>query len=295
MRCHAEDATIRGRSEVDNSPATSLSTRDEAQARPVSDRRVLLCRFRFITAARSCILLCRFRFITAAPSVGGEKLKVEKKDPPAPMAPWRTAGRPARPPHRIHVRLGRPVPTFDFIGGHPVHDFNNTAAWTRRGPRNDRVSGPGALVRWAGDAGLMSTKEDLKLRRFVLKHFDRARREVPEVHRLRAVIHEILIAITRDIVPPADALAEVARHRQERGVRSPPTNLLDITARIAWSAGELFASEELSRLRCCANADCGWFFLDQSSNKSRRWCRMGECGDRAKAKRYYEKNKKLCK
>lgn len=232
-----------------------------------------------------------------------------KKEPSPPPALWRTAGRPARPPHRIHVQLGRPVPTFDFIGGHPVLDFNDTAAWAVRGALYNRVSEPGAFVRWAAEAGLISTKDGLKLRRFVFRHFDRARRELTEAHRFRGVIHDILIAITRNVVPPEDALAEVQHHARRAGkfmrpewsdgqlrwVGPPPTNLLAITARIAWRAGEFFGSADVDRLRCCANPKCGWFFIDHSRNNSRRWCMMRECGDRTKSKRYYEKNKKLCK
>jgi predicted RNA-binding Zn ribbon-like protein len=29
--------------------------------------------------------------------------------------------------------------------------------------------------------------------------------------------------------------------------------------------------------------------MDTSKNKSRRWCDMGDCGNRAKARRHYQK------
>ena len=41
----------------------------------------------------------------------------------------------------------------------------------------------------------------------------------------------------------------------------------------------------------CANSDCGWLFIDMSRNKSRRWCDMKDCGNRAKGKRFYRKKK----
>jgi predicted RNA-binding Zn ribbon-like protein len=37
-----------------------------------------------------------------------------------------------------------------------------------------------------------------------------------------------------------------------------------------------------SRFKACRAADCGWVFLDASRNTSRRWCDMGDCGNRAK-------------
>jgi len=32
-------------------------------------------------------------------------------------------------------------------------------------------------------------------------------------------------------------------------------------------------------------------FIDQSKNASRRWCDMGDCGNRAKARRYRARQK----
>ena len=40
------------------------------------------------------------------------------------------------------------------------------------------------------------------------------------------------------------------------------------------------------RLRICANPSCGWVFFDRSRNRSKVWCEMAECGNRAKARRY---------
>lgn len=40
------------------------------------------------------------------------------------------------------------------------------------------------------------------------------------------------------------------------------------------------------RLSICQNPGCGWVFYDRSKNRSRRWCDMAVCGNRAKAARY---------
>ena len=65
---------------------------------------------------------------------------------------------------------------------------------------------------------------------------------------------------------------------------------------ISWpvvrSAAELLNSEQLDRVRHCADdRGCGMLFLDTSRNKSRRWCSMESCGNRAKAKRHYQRAK----
>jgi predicted RNA-binding Zn ribbon-like protein len=45
-------------------------------------------------------------------------------------------------------------------------------------------------------------------------------------------------------------------------------------------------------MRQCADAKgCGWLFLDESRAGTRRWCSMGECGNRAKAHRHYLRRK----
>ncbi len=57
------------------------------------------------------------------------------------------------------------------------------------------------------------------------------------------------------------------------------------------SAADLLTAPELRQLRQCAADDCGWLFLDTSRNHGRRWCDMEDCGNRAKARRFYAKTK----
>ena len=63
--------------------------------------------------------------------------------------------------------------------------------------------------------------------------------------------------------------------------------------RIAWAvaldAVRLLTGPEGDRVRQCADAQCGWFFLDESRNRSRRWCSMETCGNRNKARRFYRR------
>jgi predicted RNA-binding Zn ribbon-like protein len=58
---------------------------------------------------------------------------------------------------------------------------------------------------------------------------------------------------------------------------------------IARSAAELLVSAELQNVKSCDDPACGWLFLDTSRNKRRRWCDMQDCGNRAKASRFYKK------
>jgi predicted RNA-binding Zn ribbon-like protein len=40
------------------------------------------------------------------------------------------------------------------------------------------------------------------------------------------------------------------------------------------------------RLKACPADSCGWAFYDRSRNRSRTWCAMSVCGNRAKARSY---------
>lgn len=55
---------------------------------------------------------------------------------------------------------------------------------------------------------------------------------------------------------------------------------------IVRSAADLLTSGEGGRVRECAAHDCAWLFFDESRNRSRRWCNMQTCGNRAKVDRF---------
>ncbi|WP_233196275.1 CGNR zinc finger domain-containing protein [Trinickia soli] len=58
-----------------------------------------------------------------------------------------------------------------------------------------------------------------------------------------------------------------------------------IKDRLAIAANELLSQPILSNVRECSA--CSWLFLDLSRSRSRRWCSMATCGNRAKAQRHY--------
>jgi predicted RNA-binding Zn ribbon-like protein len=51
----------------------------------------------------------------------------------------------------------------------------------------------------------------------------------------------------------------------------------------------LLAMPDPERMKICGN--CGWLFIDRSKNRSRTWCDMAVCGNRAKASRHYRRRK----
>ena len=103
--------------------------------------------------------------------------------------------------------------------------------------------------------------------------------------------------------PPADlatldaethrALAARRLHTSAEGCAwtPPAVTLADtVVPRVALAATELLTGETWRRVRVCEaiRADgCGWLFLDQTRNHSRRWCDMASCGNQHKARRHY--------
>ena len=95
------------------------------------------------------------------------------------------------------------------------------------------------------------------------------------------------------------ALAEALRHHRlvktAEGFAWGWSEDADALGQIPWaavrSAADLLTAPELRRVRRCAGANCDWLFMDMSRNRTRRWCDMKGCGNRAKARRYYERHR----
>jgi predicted RNA-binding Zn ribbon-like protein len=80
------------------------------------------------------------------------------------------------------------------------------------------------------------------------------------------------------LVAAADRPAEVV-------VGTDPAFL--VPDRLAFAAVELLRAVDPRHLKECPvdEGGCGWLFLDQSRNGSRRWCAMADCGAQAKARK----------
>jgi predicted RNA-binding Zn ribbon-like protein len=63
------------------------------------------------------------------------------------------------------------------------------------------------------------------------------------------------------------------------GIAAPLGRLLAIVV-------EAQAAGTWARLKACPAEDCHWAFYDASRNRSRTWCSMQVCGNRAKARAY---------
>ena len=187
-------------------------------------------------------------------------------------------------------------PIANRIGGHLALDFCNTAGEHLATQPDEMLIDWESFLRWATQAGLITPQTYAEL----LHHPS----TVDKVLRLREAIYRIGLAIARGNSIPNRDLLILREHANapkptvaigQDGLRwrpdpqQAPQQLLAILASEALS---LFCSPQSSRIGICEGGLCGWLFLDESRGKQRRWCDMKDCGNRAKARRYYQQKHK---
>ena len=164
------------------------------------------------------------------------------------------------------------------------------------------------LADWAGQVGILSEQEKAGLLEKSSYNPKEAVKVLEHAIVLREAIFRIFSATAAEGSPADEdltllnrGLAQALPHLQ---LVSAPTGLVwgwdGLTTTLdglLWpvirSAAELLTSDQLSRLRECSSKTCNWLFIDQSKNRSRRWCDMSDCGNRAKARRHYHKQKAM--
>lgn len=191
------------------------------------------------------------------------------------------------------------VDGFRLVGGNPALDFVNTVHnWTVAEPE-DRLPAFRDALRFGEAAGILSRGEARRLRTRPTKG------ELSRLWELRARLERIFRALVSAKAPPPGDLealdkdgAAAARAARLRRLGRGLTRAIAVDAagaaalrwRIIEAAITLLTSAQLDRVKACPN--CGWFFLDTSKNRSRRWCSMAMCGTNAKARAYYWRHKR---
>jgi predicted RNA-binding Zn ribbon-like protein len=206
-----------------------------------------------------------------------------------------------------------------FIGGRVCLDFVNTVGARVRGQRGKRSRDYGDsvlrdklqdyqdLLAWTQLAGLATPREARHLSSAAERHPKQAVRTLARAVRLREALYRIFKSTLEGWRPDendVDLLRQelsIAKAR-ERLARSGAAGFvwtwdhsedaLDaVLWRVSQSAADLLTSGDLAKLRQCGGEECGWMFLDTSRNRTRRWCDMKDCGNRAKVRRFREEHK----
>lgn len=83
---------------------------------------------------------------------------------------------------------------------------------------------------------------------------------------------------------------ELGDHQDRPRLRTRrDTTAAQAIAAVAWSYLVARLGGDWPRVKACASPDCRWGFLDASRNRSRRWCEMAGCGNRAKNRAWRER------
>jgi predicted RNA-binding Zn ribbon-like protein len=64
-----------------------------------------------------------------------------------------------------------------------------------------------------------------------------------------------------------------------------------VMGEIVASFATMLAEGDPTRIKFCANPDCGWVMYDSSRNRTRRWCDKECCGNLIKVRRHRRKQR----
>lgn len=192
-----------------------------------------------------------------------------------------------------------------LIGGRSSLDFVNSEGGTRS-TSPDRVQDYGDLARWGAYAGVIEEDECGRLLALAAADPGEAKRLHARAIDFREALFRILDAVGHGEAATAGDRAILDREVAEALAHQrlvPHDGHFDweIVAdgsrmdRILWilaaDAADLLASDELQRVKKCCGEHCEWVFVDESRNRSRRWCEMSDCGNRAKQRRYQRRHR----
>lgn len=196
--------------------------------------------------------------------------------------------------------------TFEQVGGRTCLDFVNTGSQRREGPFKEGLNSYGDLVDWSVQTGELGAEEAGKLRELAERDEAGAEAVLERAHALREAIYRVFTARAAGETLPEEDLGRISQENARAAayrVLTPSgvgkcsfewrdTYELDRPLwPVAISAVNLAASDAAERVKECATDNCNWLFLDASKNRSRKWCEMSECGNRAKARRHYHRTK----
>jgi predicted RNA-binding Zn ribbon-like protein len=196
---------------------------------------------------------------------------------------------------------------FDLMGGPTCLDFVNTLDDRFSDHPKESLASYRDLARFAADTRILSHHQMDRLCARSEQSPQAAQRALHTAIAMREAISEVFYALVRERPVPKASLAILNRYVQEAAQHA---SLAPANGHFAWqfdpaqdnlesplwpivrSAAELLASDQLQYVRACASPACEWLFLDESKNHRRRWCDMTKCGNRAKVRNFYKRQRK---
>jgi predicted RNA-binding Zn ribbon-like protein len=195
---------------------------------------------------------------------------------------------------------------FEYTGGSLALDFVNTVENRNNEQRLEMLTDYGRLLEWARGERFLPPQCLNRLERLAREDPAQAQSVLRRVIRLREALHATFTAVVEERTIPAECLDTLNTAAREAATHArltqndeklawewidPDRHLDSLLWPVARAAAQLLTSSELSFIRCCASDTCRWLFLDKTKNHRRRWCEMKTCGNRDKARRYYQRQK----
>ena len=193
--------------------------------------------------------------------------------------------------------------SLQLLGGALCLDFANTVGNHKAAVPSEHLADYADWVAWSLHAEVLTLNQARRLIAESRRHPGEAEQAFKRATYLREAIYRIFAAVTENTPPKSadldrlnESLARGLVHARivpsQEGFRWDWTdeNALDrMEWMVARSAADLLTAGNLNRVRQCGDAECGWLFVDTTRNRSRRWCDMNDCGNRAKARRHYQR------
>ncbi len=211
---------------------------------------------------------------------------------------------PPRIPPQTTETPGSHIALLQLIANELALDFVNTSSGRGHDTFRENLQEPAHVIEWAHKARILhDSNRDFALRLIV---------DTPKAgaalfkaaHKLREAIYRIAGCLANG-VPPTDgdraAISDLhakclrKAHLTPAGqsfvwVWNPQDGLTEsILGPVALSALTLLTQQDLARVKRCQGERCGWLFFDTTKNRSRRWCEMEICGNRAKVRAHRQR------
>jgi len=214
-----------------------------------------------------------------------------------------------------------------FFGGRLCLDFANTLDWRLTAEPQELLPDYATFLRWSRMRGLLPLAAIDRLEALSARQPATAEAVLREARALRDDICRAAAALSRhgearhgetahhhelDLAPFNHRLAKLPAQPRlvpveagadgvgADGTRSgeagyvydlPGRSLEEPLWPILWSWAALLTSLDAARLGSCQGQGCGWFFVDESPNRTRLWCSSEVCGNRERARRAYAKRR----
>ncbi|MEO8888608.1 MAG: ABATE domain-containing protein [Jatrophihabitantaceae bacterium] len=175
-----------------------------------------------------------------------------------------------------------------YVSGRPGLDLLGTRKWRRTAEAEEQLSGPTVLSDWARGSGLVDEAVVVSAR------------ELSQAIELREALYRVVRAriAGRPCAQPDVELVNAHARRHPVTPELLPDGLIrrrattrQLLATVALDTLDLLAGTDLDRVRECASPDCTRLYVDTSRSRSRRWCGMTECGNRAKAQTFRQRHR----